>query len=43
MYVNQDTVDMGDEGRRALEQLFGMAAERGIISEVPEIDLVPVS
>lgn len=43
MYVNQDTVDMGDEGRKALETLFKMAAERGIIAEVPEIDLVPVS
>ena len=43
MYVNQDTVDMGEEGRQALEKLFGMAAERGIISKVPEIDLVPVS
>jgi 1,4-dihydroxy-6-naphthoate synthase len=43
MYVNQDTVDMGDEGRAALEKLFGMAAERGIIAEVPKIDLVPVS
>ncbi|MDA1256561.1 MAG: ABC transporter substrate-binding protein [Chloroflexi bacterium] len=43
MYVNEDTVDMGDEGRRALEQLFRMAAERGIIAEAPSIDLVPVS
>jgi 1,4-dihydroxy-6-naphthoate synthase len=43
MYVNQDTVDMGDEGRAALEKLFSMAAERGIIAEVPVIDLVPVS
>lgn len=43
MYVNQDTVDMGAEGRRALEQLFTMAAERGIIAKAPPIDLVPVS
>lgn len=42
MYVNQDTVDMGDDGRRALETLFEMAAQRGIIAEAPPIDLVPV-
>ena len=42
MYVNQDTVDMGDEGRKALERLFEMAAKRGIIAEAPVIDLVPV-
>jgi 1,4-dihydroxy-6-naphthoate synthase len=40
MYVNQDTVDMGDEGRQALETLFTFAANRGILDEVPEIDLV---
>ena len=42
MYVNQDTVDMGDEGRQALERLFEMAAKRGIIAAAPVIDLVPV-
>ena len=42
MYVNEDTVDMGDEGRRALERLFEMAVQRGIIAEAPQIDLVPV-
>lgn len=40
MYVNEDTVDMGEEGVRALETLFGLAAARGIIDEVPELDLV---
>ena len=39
MYVNDDTVDMGDDGRRALETLFGMAAERGIIAEAPRLDI----
>ena len=40
MYVNDDTEDMGDEGRKALETLFTLAAERGIIDGVPELDLV---
>ncbi len=40
MYVNEDTVDLGEEGVEALETLFGMAAARGIIEEAPELDLV---
>lgn len=40
MYVNDDTADMGEEGRRALETLFGMAAERGLIREAPTLDIV---
>ena len=40
MYVNDDTEDMGDEGRKALETLFTMAAGRGIIEAVPELDFV---
>jgi 1,4-dihydroxy-6-naphthoate synthase len=40
MYVNKDTVDMGEEGREALETLFGLAAARDIIAAVPELDLV---
>ena len=40
MYVNDDTEDMGDEGRKALATLFTLAAERGIIEEVPELDFV---
>ncbi|MFW6195688.1 MAG: menaquinone biosynthesis family protein [Chloroflexota bacterium] len=43
MYVNQDTVDMGEEGRAALERLFGMAAQRGIIPARPPLDLIPVA
>ena len=43
MYVNQDTVDMGEEGRAALEKLFGMAANKGIIGAVPELDIVYAS
>ena len=40
MYVNDDTEDMGDEGRRALETLFKMAADRGLIPEAPVLDIV---
>ena len=40
MYVNEDTVDMGEEGRRALEKLFSMAVERGVLTELPKLDIV---
>ena len=40
MYVNDDTVDMGVEGRGALETLYRMAAERGIITAAPPLDIV---
>ena len=42
MYVNQDTVDMGAEGRRALETLYARAVDRGILSEVPTLDILHV-
>ena len=40
MYVNEDTINMGEEGRRALETLYGKAHERGLISAVPPLDIV---
>ena len=40
MYVNDDTLDMGDEGEKALQTLFGKALDRGIISSMPPIDLI---
>lgn len=40
MYVNDDTVDMGGEGRSALETLYRMAEERGLIARLPELDLI---
>ena len=40
MYVNDDTLDMGEEGKRALETLFSRAVDRGIIDSVPPIDLI---
>ena len=40
MYVSDDTVDFGEEGRQALETLYRRAAARGLISEVPPLDIV---
>jgi len=42
MYVNDDTVDMGDDGRRALETLYARASEMGLIGEVPPLDIIQV-
>jgi len=40
MYVNDDTVDLGDDGRRALEMLYGRAVERGLLEAMPPIDII---
>jgi len=40
MYVNSDTLDLGDEGRRALETLYRKALEQGLIQAVPPLDLI---
>jgi len=42
MYVNDDTVDMGEDGRRALETLYTRASEMGLIREVPPLDIIQV-
>lgn len=42
MYVNEDTVDMGAEGRSALETLYSHAVERGILETVPPLDIIRV-
>jgi len=39
MYVSELTVDMGERGRKALETLFRLGAERGLISPVDTIQL----
>lgn len=39
MYVNERTMDMGEEGRRALEVLFSKAKERGLLRQCPDIVL----
>ena len=40
MYVNDDTLDMGEEGRRALVTLFEKAWTAGLIPAVPPVDLI---
>ena len=40
MYVNDYTVTLGKEGRAALERLFAMAHQRGLIPAIPPIDPV---
>ncbi len=40
MYVNDDTVDMGKEGFRALETLYLRAVERGLLPASPDLDIL---
>jgi 1,4-dihydroxy-6-naphthoate synthase len=42
MYVNTDTVDMGDEGVRALETLYRRATARGLLASPPSLDILHV-
>jgi 1,4-dihydroxy-6-naphthoate synthase len=38
MYVNDYTMRLGDDGRAALERLYRMAHDKGLISEMPPVD-----
>lgn len=40
MYVSELTVDMGEQGKKALELLFHLGSERGLIPTVPEVRLI---
>jgi 1,4-dihydroxy-6-naphthoate synthase len=40
MYVNDFTRALGPEGRAAIERLFAMAHEKGLVPAVPPIDAV---
>ena len=40
MYVNELTVDMGEDGEKALNELFSRAHAAGLIDEVPPVDIV---
>ena len=42
MYVNEDTVDFGEEGRKALETLYRRAADQRIMSEMPPLDILEI-
>jgi 1,4-dihydroxy-6-naphthoate synthase len=38
MYVNNYTLSLGQDGRAAVERLFTMAHDRGLIGEIPALD-----
>jgi 5,8-dihydroxy-2-naphthoate synthase len=38
MYVNDYTLSLGRDGRAAVERLFAMARDRGLITEIPPLD-----
>ena len=40
MYVNEDTLDLGDDGLRALEELFASGSARGLCGSPGRIQLV---
>jgi 1,4-dihydroxy-6-naphthoate synthase len=40
MYVNQDTLNLGAEGRKALETLLAKAAERGLTPPIDQLDII---
>ena len=40
MYVNNYTLSLGPDGRAAVERLFGMARDRGLVSEIPPLDAI---
>jgi len=40
MYVSELTIDMGENGRKALDLLFRLGHDKGIIPHVPEIELI---
>jgi len=40
MYVNRDTLDMGEQGRAALGKLFAMSRDAGVLNEAPPLDII---
>ena len=40
MYVNERTIDFGDDGREAIRLILKMGHERGIIPIVPQVDFI---
>jgi len=39
MYVSELTIDMGENGKKALELLFKLGSERGVVPTVPHLQL----
>jgi 1,4-dihydroxy-6-naphthoate synthase len=40
MYVNDDTLDLGEEGERALRTLYERGAAKGILPQIPQLTFV---
>jgi 1,4-dihydroxy-6-naphthoate synthase len=40
MYVSELTIDMGDKGREALQLLFSLGAQKGLVEKMQGLDLV---
>ena len=40
MYVNEDTINLGEDGLRALETLYQRACYRGLIDRMPPLDII---
>jgi 1,4-dihydroxy-6-naphthoate synthase len=40
MYVNEDTLDLGEAGLAALQHLYRRAREKGLLDRIPSIELV---
>ncbi|MBD0359856.1 MAG: ABC transporter substrate-binding protein, partial [Nitrososphaeraceae archaeon] len=40
MYVNNLTLDMGDEGKRALEKMFEMAQAKKLLNSDIQVEVV---
>ncbi|MFL2664599.1 MAG: menaquinone biosynthesis family protein [Dehalococcoidia bacterium] len=40
MYVNDDTIDMGEQGIEALAKLYQLSLENKIIEKIPELDII---
>jgi len=40
MYVNDDTMDLGEEGERALRTLYERGAAKGILPDIPQLTFV---
>ena len=39
MYVSELTIDMGEKGKQALDLLFALAKEKGLLPDTPAIEL----
>lgn len=40
MYVNQDTIDLGEEGLRSLEKLFELGSLAGVYKKIPTVEII---